>query len=230
MPSVNTYFWKPVSTVWLDGPSMMTALPRQVMLASTRRKPNVMVSLPPSASMRALPGSTVKLSSSGVPVSQVLTWMVAWSLSTSAPPEPVLPPSSVVSVSVSSPKKSSAPRYTTLPAAASSALICASVPESVTLPPPLPSTVAPPTAATVSVPCATDSVVVNVAELASTSVIASPPSAASVFASTSYEVGAVLTGASLTAVNVTVASPRLASPPPSSTLKLRPSGPRPDRP
>ena len=107
-----------------------------------------------------------------------------------------------------------------LPAAASGALICASVPESTTLSVPLPSTMAPPTAVTVKVPCATDSVVVSVPALASTSAIESPPSAASVFASTSYEAGTVLTGASLTVVNVTVASPRLTSPPPSSTWKL----------
>ena len=39
----------PVSTVWLDGPSMMTLLPAKVTIASVSLKPNVIVSMPQAA-------------------------------------------------------------------------------------------------------------------------------------------------------------------------------------
>ena len=72
-----------------------------------------MVSMPPSASIRSLPGSAVKLSSPGVPMTgasgiDVLTLIVTTSVSVSGPPLPLLPLSFVVIVSVSEPKKSCA--------------------------------------------------------------------------------------------------------------------------
>jgi len=103
VPSVNTNFSNPVSTVWLEGPSMITLLPSYVTIASISLNSNVMVSLPPSALMRSLPWSAVNASSPSVPANSDCTLMVIWSVSTCAVDVPV-PLSSVYIVSVSAPK------------------------------------------------------------------------------------------------------------------------------
>ena len=69
-----------------------------------------MVSVPPAASMRSLPGSAVKLSSPGVPVSQGIDVDRHLIGVGERAAEPALPPSLVGIVSVSVPKKSCAAR------------------------------------------------------------------------------------------------------------------------
>ena len=149
------------------------------------------VSTPPNASIRSLPGNAVKLSSPGVPMtgaaglSTLLTLILTTSVSLSGPPLPLLPWSFVVIVSVSVPKKSWLGAYTTLPAAPSAALICATDPVSVTVSVPLPTISTPPSAPTVKVPCATESDVVIAAAPASGSETARPAIASLWLASTS---------------------------------------------
>ena len=70
VPSVNTKVSNPVTTVrlLLSGDSTITSLPKNQTLASVSLKLKVIVSVPPSASMRELPGTGTKESLPEVPV------------------------------------------------------------------------------------------------------------------------------------------------------------------
>ena len=100
-----------------------------------------------------------------------MTVIVAVSVSVSAPPLPVLPPSFVVIVSVTLPGDTDANRGAEV---ARKLLIALTEPVNVMEPVPLPETVTPPAATAVSVPLDTESVVDTTALPASASAIARP--------------------------------------------------------
>ena len=127
--------------------------------------------------------------------------MVAVSVSLRAPPEPVLPPSLLVMVSVTLPLALAAGVNTGwLAPAASQALMLATVPVSVSVPVPEPVTVTPPDEVPARVPEATPSVTETGLAAASISAMARPARATLVSSLVVNDTGKVLTGASLTAL------------------------------
>src|ERR1041385_7199141 len=144
--------------------------------------------------------------------------MVAVSISVSAPPEPVLPPSSIDAVSVTSPSKSRGGAKLSCDGLARYALISAIVPDSVSelVPPPVTLTLPPATA--LSVPASTLNATVTMLPPASTSETEIPSNETDVSSSVDQLGGSAMSGGSLTGVTVILTTSTSDNGPPEPVL------------
>ncbi len=181
-------------------------------LANTLVAPPVRtVTVPPSAAV------TLSATPTGASFTAVTASVMVW-VSVSAPPEPVLPPSSMWTVSVTSAVALAAVVNVTL-LAAMKALILATVPFK-DMADAVPPTVTPPPDVAESDPLLTERVTTTELLPASTSLKLMPVNAPATSSVTAIAAGTVATGASFTAVTFSVMVPSAGPAPAASRMRL----------